>query len=170
MVPFHDAGSGLCEDYFAAQGIWRYTAGVDASDRDWLAQARRGVVELCVLLLLDHEPTYGYQLGAALRAWQPLAAPEGTLYPLLHRLTRQGVLDIVWREGDAGPPRKYYRLTDSGRQLLEAQLTEWHELTRAVAELRDRNNDEDKGVPDGSRRNLTLSERTAAAPGATAAR
>jgi PadR family transcriptional regulator PadR len=141
----------------------------DDSGRDWLAQARRGVVELCVLSLLDDHPSYGYELIQALRTWQPLAASEGTLYPLLHRLSRLGYLAVGWQESTAGPPRKYYELTPAGRQLLHRQRDEWQQLTHAVSQLHAfSHNNEDKGVPDGSGRNLTLSERTAAASGTPA--
>src|SRR4051794_36651843 len=54
--------------------------------RDWLTQARRGVIELATLVLIGRAPHYGYEIAVALSHWQPLAASEGTLYPLLRRL------------------------------------------------------------------------------------
>jgi PadR family transcriptional regulator PadR len=125
--------------------------------RDWLAQARRGVVELGVLLLLDHAPSYGYQLALALGAYgKALAASEGTLYPLLRRLQREGVLSASWFESQDGPPRKVYALTDHGRALLRGQLAEWQQLTQAMDALT-RSITEDKEVPDGSQRHLAVS-------------
>jgi PadR family transcriptional regulator PadR len=127
--------------------------------RDWLAQARRGVLELCVLALIGRQPSYGYELATQLAALgQPLAAPEGTLYPLLRRLQRDGLIAATWQESRDGPPRKYYHLTPAGRPLLHAQLSEWHALTRAVAELSDAakiTDEEDNGVPDGTRPSLS---------------
>jgi PadR family transcriptional regulator PadR len=131
----------------------------------WLAQARRGVVELCVLQLIGQRPRYGYQLVTKLAAWEPLAATEGTLYPLLRRLQREGSISAFWEESQDGPPRKYYQLTDAGLRLLESQLAEWQRLTQAVTTLRTETN-EDEEVPDGSgsRREPTLSRRAARKP------
>jgi PadR family transcriptional regulator len=117
--------------------------------RDWLSQARRGVIELCVLLLIGGRPHYGYEIAVALGQWQPLAATEGTLYPLLRRLQREGIVDSFWQESNDGPPRKYYRLTQAGAALRDAQLSDWERLTRAVALLH-KAIDEDKEVPNGS--------------------
>jgi PadR family transcriptional regulator PadR len=129
--------------------------------RDWLAQARRGVIELCVLSLIADEPRYGYQLATALAEMgKPLAASEGTLYPLLRRLQRDGVVEATWQESRDGPPRKYYHLSPAGRRLLEAQCAEWDELTEAIATLRTQPNHVDEEVPDG-----TGSERHPTLPG-----
>jgi len=126
--------------------------------RDWLAQARRGVVELCVLTLIGQRPRYGYELAVALSQWQPIAATEGTLYPLLRRLQRDGLVDAFWQESQDGPPRKYYRLTPVGQLLKDQQLVDWQRLTSAVAHLQ-----EDEEVPNGSG-----SERRPALPGRAA--
>jgi PadR family transcriptional regulator PadR len=104
--------------------------------RDWLAQARRGVIELAVLVLIGRMPHYGYEIAVALSHWQPLAATEGTLYPLLRRLQREGLVDSFWQESNDGPPRKYYRLTPAGAALRDVQLHDWQRLTKAVADLR----------------------------------
>jgi PadR family transcriptional regulator PadR len=108
----------------------------EPASRDWLSQARRGVVELCVLHLIGTNPHYGYELAIALSHWQPLAATEGTLYPLLRRLQREGTIEASWIESPEGPPRKYYRLTPAGEQLLDSMLGEWDRLTQAVSYLR----------------------------------
>ena len=129
--------------------------------RDWLAQARRGVIELCVLALIAHEPRYGYQLATALaETGKALAASEGTLYPLLRRLQREGYVDATWQESRDGPPRKYYHLSLTGQRLLQAQLAKWDDLSQAVSTLR--NNHVDEEVPDG-----TGSERHPTIPGRT---
>jgi PadR family transcriptional regulator, regulatory protein PadR len=125
--------------------------------RDWLAQARRGVLELCVLVVIGQRPHYGYELGLALSAWRPLAATEGTLYPLLRRLQRDGLIDAFWEESRDGPARKYYRLSPTGAALRDAQLADWDALVSAVHELRvtdatPRNsNDKDKESPHAAR-------------------
>jgi PadR family transcriptional regulator, regulatory protein PadR len=106
-------------------------------EREWLAQARRGVIELCVLALIARTPQYGYQLATALGSLgKPLAASEGTLYPLLRRLQREGLVEATWQESRDGPPRKYYHLSEAGARLLDSQLAEWDQLTEAVGHLR----------------------------------
>jgi PadR family transcriptional regulator PadR len=134
--------------------------------RDWLAQARRGVIELCVLVLIGKMPHYGYEIALALSHWQPLAVTEGTLYPLLRRLQREGLVDSFWQESQDGPPRKYYRLTAVGAALRDAQLSDWQRLTRAVAHLRE-DIFEDEEVPheSGSGRQSALPGRAATQPG-----
>ena len=102
---------------------------------EWTSQARRGTLELCVLTLISHRPRYGYQLITYLAKWEQLASPEGTLYPLLRRLRKDGFIAGEWQESDSGPPRKYYNLTKTGKELLALMSVEWEGLTRAVEEL-----------------------------------
>lgn len=90
-----------------------------------LAQLRRGVVQHCVLALLEHEPRYSYDLVTALGEHAPLVTSEGTIYPLLSRLRRQGLVSTSMRDSDVGPPRRYYNLTDAGRQHLAAFRGVW---------------------------------------------
>jgi PadR family transcriptional regulator PadR len=101
---------------------------------DWQGQVRRGVLELCVLALLKREPSYGYDLVSKLSG-SKLEVSEGTLYPLLRRLRRDGFLEAYWQESDAGPPRQYYRLTNAGRTRLNALAAEWRGLTNYVQTL-----------------------------------
>lgn len=103
---------------------------------DWIAQTRRGVLELCLLMALDKGPQYGYQLLSELARWPALEAPEGTVYPLLRRLERTGQLTSTWRESQAGPPRKYYSLTRSGRRELASKAAQWEAISQSVAELK----------------------------------
>ena len=76
-----------------------------------ISQLRRGVLEFCVLALLRSEERYSFELVRALSAVDGLVTSEGTLYPLLARLRRDGVVETTWRESLSGPPRRYYRLT-----------------------------------------------------------
>jgi PadR family transcriptional regulator, regulatory protein PadR len=101
---------------------------------EWSSQIRRGTLELCVLALIASKPRYGYDLVSALERWELLATTEGTLYPLLRRLQREGKVEASWQESAAGPPRKYYRLTPHGRDLLERMAADWTELSEAVRE------------------------------------
>jgi len=99
---------------------------------DWLTQTRKGLLELCILALLDAGPTYGYELVTRLAAAPTLAAGEGTIYPLLRRLREEGWLRTQWRESEAGPPRQYYELTAAGRKYLVELRAQWTGLTGAV--------------------------------------
>jgi len=101
---------------------------------EWSSQIRRGTLELCVLALIASKPRYGYDLVSALKRWEPLATTEGTVYPLLRRLQREEKVEASWEESAAGPPRKYYRLTPHGRDLLERMTADWAELSEAVRE------------------------------------
>ena len=103
---------------------------------EWISQARRGTLELCVLTLISQKPYYGYQLVTHLSRWEKLAAPEGTLYPLLRRLDKDGYIVGQWQESGSGPPRKYYHLTDTGGSLLNAMSSEWTGLTNEIEQLR----------------------------------
>jgi PadR family transcriptional regulator, regulatory protein PadR len=111
-------------------GLERGVAVVRAGE--WSSQIRRGTLELCVLALVDSKPRYGYDLVTALEQWEPLAAKEGTVYPLLRRLQREGKIEGSWQESVAGPPRKYYQLTPHGRALLGRMAADWVELNEAV--------------------------------------
>lgn len=90
-----------------------------------LAQLRRGVVQHCVLALLAHEPRYSYDLVTELGEHAPLVTSEGTIYPLLSRLRKQGLVTTSMRDSELGPPRRYYELTDAGRARLAAFRRTW---------------------------------------------
>lgn len=97
-----------------------------------LTQLRKGVLEYCVLALLDREPSYGLDLASRLGRHRVLFASEGTLYPLLSRLRRQGWVDSTWRESTSGPPRRYYELTESGRAALAVFTRAWEPFSEDV--------------------------------------
>ncbi|WP_238444324.1 PadR family transcriptional regulator [Salsipaludibacter albus] len=90
-----------------------------------MTELRRGVVEHCVLALLEHRPQYAYDLVTALGRHAPLVTSEGTIYPLLSRLRRAGTVTTFLRESDVGPPRRYYELTADGRKALAEFRTDW---------------------------------------------
>src|ERR687884_481545 len=89
------------------------------------SQLRRGVLEYCVLALLRDRPHYGFDLVRQLAAADGLLTSEGTIYPLLSRLRKDGLVATTWQESDAGPPRRYYALTDAGRTALNAFVHDW---------------------------------------------
>lgn len=99
------------------------------------AQMRKGVLEYCILLVLDGEPLYASNIIQALKEARMIVV-EGTLYPLLTRLKNAGLLTYRWEESTQGPPRKYYELTDKGRKFLNELEDSWSELVDAVGKIR----------------------------------
>src|SRR4051794_9573805 len=97
-----------------------------------LAQMRRGVLQYCVLALLAEEERYGFDLVRALSEVDGMVTSEGTIYPLLSRLRRDGLVETTWRESTQGPPRRYYRATGSGRAALATFAQEWGRFRDAV--------------------------------------
>jgi PadR family transcriptional regulator, regulatory protein PadR len=100
-----------------------------------ISQLRRGVLEFCVLALLAEGERYSFEIVTALGERDGLVTSEGTLYPLLSRLRKERTVETTWRESAAGPPRRYYRLTPSGRALLDAFASEWGRFRDSVDAL-----------------------------------
>jgi PadR family transcriptional regulator PadR len=103
-----------------------------------LAQMRRGTLQYCVLSLLAEEERYGFDLVRGLAEMDGMVTSEGTIYPLLSRLRRDGLVESTWQESPSGPPRRYYRLTQAGRAALEAFKLEWRRFRDAVDHFVDR--------------------------------
>ena len=101
---------------------------------DKLAPLRKGLLEFVLLRLISGEQLYVAEMLQRL-ASTPFATQEGTLYPLLSKLRREGLLDYDWRESGFGPPRKYYRLTDAGRDGLRTLQDYWQELNDTLQTL-----------------------------------
>lgn len=105
---------------------------------EWRSQIKRGTLEFCVLLMISQGECYGYELITRLETRPILAARESTIYPLLRRLLKDGLLSSVWRDSAEGlPPRKYYAITDAGREYLAAMEAEWQNLLSAIEEIRE---------------------------------
>ncbi|TDC77196.1 PadR family transcriptional regulator [Streptomyces hainanensis] len=85
----------------------------------------KGVLDLCVLATLARRESYGYELAQSLGAAGLGPVQGGTLYPMLLRLQRTGLIAAHWRGGDAGPARKYYRLTEEGERVLRESAAGW---------------------------------------------
>lgn len=93
---------------------------------------RKGVLELCILsIIAQRDEVYASDILSELKQAQ-LIVVEGTLYPLLTRLKNDGLLSYRWEESKSGPPRKYYKLTETGDQLLTELLLGWQSLVEAV--------------------------------------
>ena len=100
-------------------------------------ELRRGSLELIVLHLLARGEAYGYEIASKVSAATDgaLGVTDGTLYPVLYRLERAGLVSIRWDTPDRGVPRKYYRLTDVGRDELGRLTHVWHSFAGAMTRL-----------------------------------
>ena len=92
---------------------------------------RKGLLEFAVLNVISSKKVYAADILAILNATE-FATMEGTLYPLLSRMRREGTVEYEWVESDIGPPRKYYRLTDKGKEQLEALRDYWAKLSKTL--------------------------------------
>jgi PadR family transcriptional regulator, regulatory protein PadR len=93
-------------------------------------QLRKGVLELCVLALLSRGDSYGYVIASQLA--EAIGMGEGTIYPLMRRLQKDGLVETYLQESGSGPPRKYYRLTEAGRTAFLSQSQDWATFAKAV--------------------------------------
>jgi PadR family transcriptional regulator PadR len=100
-----------------------------------MSQMRRGAIEYCVMALLRKGERYGFELARALAEADGLVTSEGTIYPLLSRLRRDGLVDTAWRESTQGPPRRYYSLTSDGLAALDAFTAQWTRFRDSVDRL-----------------------------------
>jgi len=96
-------------------------------------QFKKGVLELCVLMLLEKQDFYGYELVQKIS--EQIEISEGSVYPLLRRLTSEGYFTTYLKESNEGPSRKYYRLTEQGKSYSRELLEEWESFTKAVERL-----------------------------------
>lgn len=102
---------------------------------------RKGILEYCILSIISRGEIYASDIIGELKKAQLLVV-EGTLYPLLTRLKNNGLLSYTWKESTSGPPRKYYQITDEGRDVLTRLDVTWKELVFAVeTSLKGRNNE-----------------------------
>jgi PadR family transcriptional regulator len=103
----------------------------------WLEQIRRGTLDLAILLTVSAGPRYGLAIIQHLKDFTELVVTEGTIYPILGRLAREGLLDAFWVDDEAAHPRKYYRLTRDGAKRLAEMRDEWRSFAEKVDRLMD---------------------------------
>ena len=94
---------------------------------------KKGVLSLCVLALLSRADSYAYEIASRLA--KAIDMGEGTIYPLMRRMQSDGLVETYLVESQSGPPRKYYRLTDAGRDSFAAQKSEWAAFSAAVENI-----------------------------------
>ena len=98
------------------------------------AQMRKGLLEYCIMLLLKRRACYANDIIGQLQE-ADMIVMEGTLYPLLNRLKKDGILKYEWQESSSGPPRKYYALTPEGEEALSLLDQSWNEIANTVGKL-----------------------------------
>lgn len=106
-------------------------------------QFKKGVLELCVLVLTANKDKYGYELVNNIS--DKFAIAEGTVYPLLRRLTQEGYFTTYLVESPEGPPRKYYQLSSKGHDYMNDLVKEWHLFADGVNRIIEEGLDSDKG-------------------------
>jgi PadR family transcriptional regulator PadR len=102
---------------------------------NWTTQMRKGLLELCVLAALKGRRLYGYDIVKRLSAVGGLVMGEGTVYPILSRFKKDGLVETTLVESAEGPARKYYLLTPKGRQLLAQMLAAWAEVRDGIDQV-----------------------------------
>ena len=96
------------------------------------SQLLKGVLDMCLLALIAEEPSYGYEMVDKLEHRGLELVSEGSIYPLLSRLQKKGLIEGYFVESTGGPPRKYYRIAAAGRKQLADWETEWERLSLGV--------------------------------------
>ncbi len=96
------------------------------------AQLLKGVLEGCILRIIERDETYGYEIVEQLQKYGFTDVKEGTLYPLLLRLEKKKLIEAVFKPSPLGPKRKYYHLTDEGRKYVEGFYQNWLEVATSV--------------------------------------
>ena len=103
------------------------------------AQMRKGILEYCILLIIAQQDAYVPDIISKLKA-SKMFVVEGTISTLLTRLKNTGLLSYRWEESQQGPPRKYYSITEQGRDFLKELENSWNELTSAVNSIKENHN------------------------------
>lgn len=96
-------------------------------------QLKKGALELCVLALLSQRDSYAYEIASRLS--DAIGMGEGTIYPLMRRLQSDGLVETYLVESPAGPPRKYYRLSEGGKKTFQGQKDAWSSFSGAVDQI-----------------------------------
>lgn len=98
------------------------------------SQMRKGILEYCILSIINQKEVYTSDILESLKA-ADLLVVEGTLYPLLTRLKNNGILTYRWEESPSGPPRKYFGLTPTGKDLLQQLQDEWKAISDSIGRV-----------------------------------
>jgi len=101
----------------------------------WESQLRKGVLEFIILLYLQDREYYGYELISGIKQFTSMTISEGTIYPLLNRLKKEGLITSKWVEMETGVPRKYYQITEEGKSALDEMKDTWMPINFSIQKL-----------------------------------
>ncbi len=111
--------------------------------KEWIRQLRRGILEFCLLRLLEGSESYGYEIVQHLKLIEELAVSESTVYPILSRLKKEGYLKVRMVPSPGGPHRRYYSITPLGQSFTRQMYDYWHALNMAIEKIPQIHNEED---------------------------
>ena len=103
--------------------------------KKWESQVKKGTLAFILLNILRDNEFYGFELMEQTRKFTEIEIAEGTLYPLMNRLKKEGLVSSRWVEQDSGIPRKYYKLTENGISTLAAMVTYWRNLEESIQKI-----------------------------------
>jgi len=101
----------------------------------WNSQLRKGVLEFCILTILERQKTYGYQIIQSLSDFTGVNIKRGTIYALFKRLYDEGYIEYEWEESEHGPPRKIYSLTVEGEKSLKDMKNHWDDFMHSIKKI-----------------------------------
>lgn len=107
----------------------------EQTNEKWDVQLRKGTLELAILSALNGQKLYGLELLNLLHTFETMKITEGTLYPLMDRLKRDGVVDAIWEQTGETRPRKYYHLTGQGAEKLKSLKARWRQSVKDMEAL-----------------------------------
>ncbi|WP_099156496.1 PadR family transcriptional regulator [Virgibacillus ndiopensis] len=102
------------------------------------SQLLKGILEGCILSIIQHQPTYGYELSVRLQDFGLSDVSEGSIYPILLRLQRENLIKGEMKKSEAGPKRKYYHLTSEGQEALKEFIYHWETIKQPVERIIDK--------------------------------
>ena len=102
---------------------------------NWQSQVKKGTLSFIVLLILNEDELYGYELIEKIKNLTAIEIAEGTLYPLMNRLKSDNLLESKWVEQETGIPRKYYFLTETGKSTLQEMKNQWQNMQTMITTL-----------------------------------
>ena len=108
---------------------------------DNITEMLKGILEGCVLEIISHEETYGYEITRRLNALGFTDVVDGTVYTILVRLEKNKLVEITKKPSDMGPPRKFFILNEAGRVELKRFWDKWEFVSAKISELKEKNNE-----------------------------
>lgn len=103
--------------------------------KKWKSQVKKGTLSFIVLNAISQKELYGYELIEIIKDTTAIEIAEGTLYPLMNRLTKEGLTTSKWVEQESGIPRKYYLLTKEGKSTLQGMQEYWNTLEKSIKKI-----------------------------------